>query len=91
MTLIIVLYKAIFYKLNPQILEEVIKQTEATVAKQGDKTPAEIAVNSEKLRSIFMPMTISLTTVTYLAFGAISTVIAGLFLRSVKNAKKVRA
>ena len=87
MTLLMVLYTAIFYKLNPGILEAVIKENEALVAKQGDKTPAEIAANSEKLRSIFMPMTISLTTVTYLAFGAISTVVAGLFLKASQRHK----
>ncbi|RZM00091.1 MAG: DUF4199 domain-containing protein, partial [Pedobacter sp.] len=64
-TLIMVLYTALFYKLNPEILEAVIRENEGMIAKQGDKTPAEIAANSEKLRSIFMPMTISLTTVTY--------------------------
>ena len=85
MTLIIVLYTAVFYKLNPSILEAAIKETETLVAKQGDKTPAGIAANSEKLRSIFMPMTISLTTVTYLAFGAITSLIGGLLLRSVKR------
>ena len=90
MTLIIVIYTAVFYKLNPAILEAVIKENEALVAKQGDKTPAEIAANSDKLRSIFMPMTISLTTVTYLAFGAITSVIGGLFLKSAGSGPKVR-
>lgn len=85
MTLVIVIYTAVFYKLNPEILEAAIKETEALIAKQGDKTPAEIAANSEKLRSIFMPMTISITTVTYLAFGAVTSLIGGLFLRPVKR------
>ena len=81
-TLLMVIYTAIFYKLNPQILEAVISQNEAMVATQGNHTPAEIAENSNKLRSIFMPMTLSLTTVTYLAFGAIVSVIGGLFLKN---------
>ena len=85
MTLLIVIYTAVFYKFNPQILEAAIKETENLVAKQGDKTPAEIAANSEKLRSIFMPMTISLTTVTYLFFGALTSLLGGLFLRSAKK------
>ncbi|RYY50539.1 MAG: DUF4199 domain-containing protein [Chitinophagaceae bacterium] len=85
MTLIIVLYTALFYKLNPELLEAVIKENEALVAKMGDKTPAEIAANSEKVRSIFMPMTISLTTVTYLLFGTVTSVVAGLFLKAYRK------
>lgn len=80
-TLLIVLFKGIFFKLNPQIMEAAIKETELLVAKAGDKTPAEIAENSEKLRSIFMPMTSSLTMVTFLFFGALTTVVTGLILK----------
>lgn len=87
-TLLMVLYTGIFYKLNPGILEAVIVKNEAMILKMGDKTPAEISENSSKLRSIFMPMTISLTTVTYLIFGAITTLIGSLFL---KNARGERA
>ncbi len=80
-TLIMVIYTAVFYKLNGQILAEAIKDNEAIINAQGDRTAAEIAENSEKLKSIFMPMTISITTVTYLLFGAVTSVIGGLFLR----------
>jgi len=83
-TLIMVIYTAVFYKLNGQILAEAIKDNEAIINAQGDRTAAEIAENSEKLKSIFMPMTISITTVTYLLFGAVTSVIGGLFLRKAK-------
>lgn len=86
-TLVMVIYTAVFFKLNPQILEAVIKENEAMVNAIGDKTPAEIAENSAKLRSIFMPMTISMTTVTYLLFGAVTSVIGGLFLRKTAPAQ----
>ena len=79
-TLLMVIYTAIFYKLNPQILEAVIKENEILVAKGGDKTPAEIKANSESLRSIFMPMTISLITVVYLGLGALTSLVGGLIL-----------
>lgn len=89
-TLLIVLFKGIFFKLNPQIMEAAIKETEMIVAKSGDKTPAEITANSEKLRSIFMPMTISLTTVTFLFFGALTTIVVGLILKVVGSKNKNR-
>jgi len=81
-TLMMVLYTGVFYKLNPSIVEAVISSNEALVLQMGDKTPAEISENSNKLRSIFMPMTISLTTVTYLFFGAITTLIGSIFLKN---------
>jgi hypothetical protein len=84
-TLLMVLYTGIFYKLNPAIVEAVISSNEAMVLQMGDKTPAEISENSAKLRSIFMPMTISLTTVTYLFFGAITTLIGSLFLNNARG------
>ncbi len=79
-TLLMVIYTAVFYKLNPQILESVITENELLIAKEGNKTPAEIKANSESLRSIFMPMTISLTTVIYLGLGALTSVVGGLIL-----------
>ena len=79
-TLLMVIYTAVFYKLNPQILDGVIKENEALVAKEGNKTAAEIKANSDSLRSIFMPMTISITTIIYLALGSFVSVIGGLIL-----------
>jgi hypothetical protein len=80
-----VVYTGVFYKFNPSILEGVIAKNEALILQAGDKTPAEITENSAKLRSIFMPMTISLTTVTYLLFGAITTLIGSLFLKNARG------
>lgn len=84
-TLLMVIYTGVFYKFNPSILEGVIAKNEAMILQAGDKTPAEISENSAKLRSIFMPMTISLTTVTYLLFGAITTLIGSLFLKNARG------
>lgn len=88
MTLMMVIFKGLFYYLNPQILESVIQENEALVAKAGDKTPVEIKANSESLRSIFMPMTLSLTTVSYLLFGAVTAVVGGLGLKALRENKK---
>jgi hypothetical protein len=63
----------------------VISSNEELVLQMGDKTPAEISENSTKLRSIFMPMTISLITVTYLFFGAITTLIGSIFLKNARG------
>lgn len=78
--LLMVIYAFIFYKLNPQILEGVIKENAALAVKEANHTPAEIADNSNKLRGIFMPMTISISTIKYLLLGALISVIGGVVL-----------
>jgi hypothetical protein len=88
-TLLMVVYTGVFYKFNPSILEGVIAKNEAMILQAGDKTPAEISENSAKLRSIFMPMTISLTTVTFLLFGAITTLIGSLFLKNARGERSI--
>lgn len=85
MTLMMVLFKGFFYYFNPQILEGIIAENEKIVLKEGNYTLAEVKNNSEQLRKIFMPMTLSLTTVTYLVFGAVTAVITGLVLRSARK------
>jgi hypothetical protein len=88
MTLMMVVFKGLFYYFNPQILEDVIKQNEILISKTGNKTPPEIKANSDSLRSIFMPMTLSLTTVTYLLFGAVTAVVGGLGLKAYGSGRK---
>lgn len=90
MTLIIVLFKGFFFYFNPQIVEQFIAQNEAAVLKEGNHTLPEIKQNSEQLKNVFMPMTLSLTTVTYMVFGALTSVIGGLFLKSSRSASKVK-
>lgn len=85
MTLMMVLFKGFFYYFNPQILEGIIAENEKIVLKEGNYTLAEVKNNSEQLRKIFMPMTLSLTTVTYLVFGTVTAVITGLVLRSARK------
>ncbi len=83
-TLLMVLYTVIFYKLNPQILEKMLTENAVLAAKEGNYTPADIEANSNKLRSIFMPMTIAITTLIHLVLGAIVSVIGGVILRQQK-------
>ena len=79
-TLFMVLYTFIFYKLNPQILEKGILENNALLLKDGNHTPAEIETNANKLRSIFMPMMLSINTVKFLFLGALVAVVTGGFL-----------
>ena len=74
-----VIYSWIFYKYNPQILEDAIKFNEALIIKQGNKTMPEIEENTKKLRQIFTPMMLAFNTIKYLLMGTLVTVVASGF------------
>ena len=84
MTLLIVLYTVVIYKLNPQILETILKENAVAAAGVGNRTPAEIEENTRKLKDIFMPMTMATTTVLYLLMGSVISLI-GSFVLSQPN------
>lgn len=79
-TLVTTFFTFIFYKLNPQICEMGIAENNLLIMKQGNKTPAEIAENSEQFRSIFIPMMLATNIFIHLVIGAITSMIcAGIF------------
>lgn len=79
-TLIMVLFTFIFYKLNPQIMENGIAENNLLIQAEGNHTPQEIEGNSQKLRDIFIPMMLGITTVKYLILGALISLIGAGFL-----------
>lgn len=84
-TLIMAVFTFIFYKMNPQILENALVEINTYNAKDENKTPAEVTANAEKLRGIFIPMMIATTTVKNLVLGALITIIAAGFLSQKKS------
>ena len=84
-TLLMAVFTFIFYKMNPQILENSLVEINKFNAKDVNKTPAEVTANAAKLRGIFIPMMIATTTVKNLFLGALITVIAGGFLSQKKS------
>lgn len=84
-TLIMAVFTFIFYKMNPQILENALVEINTYNAKDADKTPAEVTANAEKLRGIFIPMMIATTTIKNLILGALITIVAAGFLSQKKS------
>ena len=84
-TLIMAVFTFIFYKMNPQILENALVEINTFNAKDADKTPAEVTANAEKLRGIFIPMMIATTTVKNMVLGALITIVAAGFLSQKKS------
>jgi hypothetical protein len=72
-TFLMVIYTLILYLCNPQIKEAKMAINNQLLIQEGDHTPAEIAANAEKLKSIFIPMTLAVYTFVYLVIGALIT------------------
>jgi glucan phosphoethanolaminetransferase (alkaline phosphatase superfamily) len=82
--LVMAIFTFVFYKINPQILANTLLQINKVNSLDPNKTAAEVLENSNKVKSIFMPMNIAINTVIYLILGAIISVIGAGFL-SQKN------
>ncbi|MEO8770182.1 MAG: DUF4199 domain-containing protein [Ferruginibacter sp.] len=81
-TFFMAVFTFVFYKLNPQILENGIKENNILVMKEGNHTEAEIDENAQKMRDIFMPMMLTINTVKYLLIGSlVSLITAGFFIK----------
>ncbi|MCP9750361.1 DUF4199 domain-containing protein [Ferruginibacter sp. HRS2-29] len=79
-TLFIVVYTVVFNKMNPQILEKRLKENAELAAKQGNYTPLDIENNNKQIRDNFTPMTIAITTISYLILGSLVSLIGGVAL-----------
>jgi len=79
-TLFMAIFTYFFYKMNPQILNNAIIENNSLILKEGNRTIAEIEENSNKLRSIFMPMMISITVIKFLFLGSLVSMVGAGFL-----------
>lgn len=77
---IMAIYVFIFYRMNPQILESKIAENNKLIIMAKNKTIQEIEENANQLRSIFMPMMITITVVMYLFMGSLVSLVTGGFL-----------
>ncbi len=82
--LIMSVFTFVFYKMNPQIFENTLAEINKYNLQDKNKTPNEVLENSNKLRGIFMPMTVATNTIIYLIIGALITLIGAGFLSQKK-------
>lgn len=78
-------YTYFFYHANPQIMENGILENNVLIQKEGNHTKAEIEDNANKLRSVFMPMMLSLNVIKFLFLGALVSLVSGGFLSQKNN------
>ena len=84
-TLFVVVYTFIFYKLHPEISQAIINSNSQLLKLQGNHTPKEISDNAAQLNHIFIPMIVSITTLLYLFFGAIFTLLISVIILQTKK------
>ncbi len=80
-------YAFAFYQSQPEILEQKIVHNNELLRAEGQRTPAEIAENEKKIRSLFMPMMLSLTSFRYLISGALATVALALYFSRKRSSR----
>lgn len=84
-TLLMVVFTGIFFKINPGILESKIELNNKLAVQEGNHTPAEIEANANQMRSIFIPMMLTITTFMYLFLGALVSAITSGVIMQMKN------
>jgi Protein of unknown function (DUF4199) len=78
--LIMAIFTFVYYKLNPQIIENYVVEVNKANSLDPNKTANEVIVNGNKLKNIFIPFTIAMNTLLYLALGALVAAIGAGFL-----------
>jgi multisubunit Na+/H+ antiporter MnhB subunit len=83
--LIMTIFIWIFYKMNPQIFDETIKEINKINSLDTNRTKQEVIENGEKIRNIRIPMTVAINTMMYMVIGALVTLIGAGFLSQKKS------
>jgi Protein of unknown function (DUF4199) len=78
--LIMAIFTFVYYKLNPQIIENYVVEVNKANSLDPNKTANEVIANGNKLKNIFIPFTIAMNTLLYLALGALVTALGAGFL-----------
>ncbi|MGG9962345.1 DUF4199 domain-containing protein [Ferruginibacter sp. SUN106] len=81
-TLLMVIYCFVFYKINTGIRDEWVNNNSQMLLKEGNHMPAEIAENARQLKSIFLPMMVGIHLFKNLIIGVLITVVTAGFLIS---------
>ena len=84
-TLLMVIYCILFYKLETGIRDAWIANNNQELLKEGNHMPAEIAENASQMKTMFLPMMVGINLFKYLIIGVLITVITGGFLISQKK------
>lgn len=85
-TLFMVIYTFIFYKLNPGVIDAQVALNSQLMAEQHTHTQQEIDANAAQMKKIFMPMMLFSVTIVYLLLGSIITLLSSVIIKQLKKA-----
>jgi hypothetical protein len=81
---LMVVYTFIFVKTNPHILDKFIDENNKLILAEGNRTPAEVLTNAEKIKSAFLLTMAMGATIIYLIIGALISAVGAGFLSQQK-------
>lgn len=84
-TFLMLVFSWFFLKANPQVWEHKLEENNEMLRAEGKRTEQEIAANAEKLKDIFFPMMLSITTFKYLLAGGITAALTAAALQASKK------
>ena len=80
--LLMTVFTFVFLKFNTAYRDEGIRYNSELLMKEGNHTPAEIEDQAAHLKTIFMPVMLSITAAKYLLLGALVSAVGAGFLSS---------
>jgi hypothetical protein len=84
-TLLMVAFTFTFFTIHPEIKDLQIEANNQLLIQQGNHTAPEIEANAKQMKSIFMPMTLLVTTFLYLFLGAVITLLSSVAIMQMKK------
>ncbi len=84
-TLIMAVFTFIFYKMNPEIMENASIEISKYNSKDTNRTPAEVQQNAKNFNDVFNVMMVATNVFKNLVLGALITIIAAGFLSQKKS------
>jgi hypothetical protein len=76
-----VAYIYLFYKFNPQLIEQFIQENEALARQNPELTINEIKTNSEQIRKMYVPGSMFTYLIIHLLLGVLVTAVTGAFIQ----------
>ncbi len=80
-TLYLVTYIFLFYKFNPELIDQFIQENEALARQDPELTINEIKTNTEQIRKMYIPGSMFTYLIIHLLLGALITAVTGAFIQ----------
>jgi membrane protease YdiL (CAAX protease family) len=83
-TLLMVIFTFIYFKFDTSYIDNLIKENNALLVAEKQRTPIEIEDNAKNIKKMFLPSLLIAATFKYLIVGAIVTAVGASFISQQK-------